>query len=205
MCSHFHVLADLVPILSDNSLGLRAPIHCRGRKSAIVWKWTLTLRSHKTLAYLPYRLEYWASYYCKCFVKKYFVQTNSVPGHAKNMLETSVGSRNMPFINNNFQKIRILCYIKQHSNGATQNEVFKLTQSLVGRLCHLGIEEICFKFLLTWSGWGCTWQDAWSHSFQILFFTVPTGPNSALTPLVFVVFITIIPTKMPPLFKLFSL
>jgi hypothetical protein len=99
MCSHLHVLADLVPILSDNGLGgVRASISCRGRKSAIVWKWTLTLRSYKTLACLLYRLVHGVSYYSKCFVKKCFVQTNSVPGHAPNMFEAYVGSRNMSVI-----------------------------------------------------------------------------------------------------------
>jgi len=167
-------VADSATILLDNGLlWVPASISCRRGKSAIDWKWTLTLRSYKTLAYLLYRLEH----------------------------EVSVILALLAII---FR--RYLFYITLINTVVEWHKMrsLELTRSLVGRLCHFGIEEIWFKVLSMWSGWGCTWQDVRSHALQILFFTIHTGPNPALNTLIFMVFITTIPNKLPTLFKVFA-
>jgi hypothetical protein len=129
-----------------------------------------------------------------------------VPDHATNMLETYADSRNMPVILALLTIIfrRYVFYITLSNNVVELHKIkfLELAQSLVGRLCHLWIEEILFKFLLARSGWGCTWQDAWSHSLQTVFFTVPTGPNPALIPLVFMV-LSKFPQTFPHYLKYF--
>jgi hypothetical protein len=95
---------------------------------------------------------------------------------------------------------RYLLYITLINTAVELHEMrsLELTQSLVGRLFHLGIEKIWFKVLSMWSGWGCTWQDAWSHALQILFFKIPTQPFD------FHGLHYQNPTKLPTLFKIFS-
>jgi len=130
--------------------------------------------------------EAWGFILLEMFFKKCFAQTNSVPGQAPNMPETYVGSRNMSVILALLAIIfrRYLFYIILINTVVELHQMrsLELTRSLVGRLCHLGIEEIWFKVLSMSSGWGCTWQDAWSHALQILFFKIPTKLPTLLSP-----------------------